>query len=187
MRSSGFLLAALPLACSSPAEVPAQDPSSAPDPAPYTEPATAEAPLAEPAYTTAPMSLDSLPASGLDAPPTTDSTAPAVCNGSLSKAGVDLLAEQARQTKTCYDQLLRRDAKAHGRMFVDATYELSGDIRSFALDGPITDSEFHACIAGAFEDGLVAAPPTFSCVKVRVPLRFVKKEKDEEEAPSAEE
>lgn len=181
-----MLAAALPLACASSGEVPAQDPSSAPVTAPYTEPATAEAPLAEPAYTTAPMSLDSLPTSGLDTPEAPDGSEPrepATCNGSLTKAGVDLLAEQARQTKACYLQLLRRDAEAHGRMFADATYEVSGNIRTFALDGPIVDAEFHACVAAAFSEGLVAAPPSFSCVAVRVPLMFVKKEKDEEEAP----
>lgn len=184
MRSLWLLAAALPLACASSGEVPAQNPSSAPVAAPYTEPATAAGkPPTEPAHTAAPMSLDSLPASGLDTPETTDNAGLAVCNGSLTKAAVDLLAEQARQTKACYDQLLRNDAEAHGRMFVDATYELSGDIRSFALDGPITDSEFHACVAAAFKEGLVAAPPTISCVAVRVPLMFVKKEKDEEEAP----
>lgn len=181
------MLTALPLACASSGEIPAQDPSSAPVTASYTEPATAEEPPAEPAHTTAPMSLDSLPASGLDAPETTDSAGPAVCNGSLTKAGVDLLAEQARQTKACYDQLLRRDAEAHGRMFADATYEVSGNIRTFTLDGPIVDTEFHACVAAAFEKGLLAAPPSFSCVAVRVPLMFVKKEKDEEDAPPAEE
>lgn len=182
MKSSSLLLAAaLPLACASSGELPAQDPSSAPVAAPSPEPASP----AEPAYTAAPMSLDSLPASGLDDPETTGSAAPAICNGSLTKAGVDLLAEQARQTKACYLQLLRRDAEAHGRMFVDATYELSGDIRTFALDGPIVDAEFHACVEAAFQEGLVAAPPTISCVTVRVPLMFVRKEKEEEEAPPA--
>lgn len=184
-----MLAVALPLACSSSAGVPAEDPSSARVSAPPTEPAYGGHHPAEPAYATAPLSLESLPRSGLDAPEVREDSEPekpSLCRGSLSRASVEVLTEQARQTKPCYDRLLRGDAGARGRMFADATYELSGEIRSFALNGPITDAELHACVAAAFKEGLLSAPPTISCVTVRVPLMFVPREKNEGEgAPVA--
>jgi hypothetical protein len=82
------------------------------------------------------------------------------------------LAERAAQGRFCYEDLLRREPRAEGRLMVTMKLSGAGTIdRAWVTVDELADAETTACVLASFKEplnGTIAG----DCAIVNVPLRF---------------
>jgi hypothetical protein len=136
----------------------------------------------------------SLPEATPDLPPepapaaTSSAASPAapeqVCNAMIDEPVQHQLAQRAAESRHCYEQLLHRDPKRHGRMVISVRLDGAGQfLRAAASVDEVGDPEHTQCVLSQFKAPLDATI-SGNCADVNIPLRFAIKKDPPEQAPS---
>jgi TonB family protein len=101
------------------------------------------------------------------------STAPTI-QGSLDKDVIRrVMRQHTRQNSSCYETVLRKDAKAQGKVSVTFTIERDGTVKHAEMkeDG-VGNSGLSSCIVSAMKSLVFPAPQGGGVVIVSYPFTF---------------
>ncbi len=102
------------------------------------------------------------------------------CKGFFTQESVETISALAAQSKHCYNELLRRDPKAEGKVTVQVRVEADGTVRTrpLVVSDTLEDPVAVGCVLDTFADGIPSAPPQGGCAIAQIPMNFQPKSKE---------